>query len=52
MDSERAWMRLRKAVLRYVASEMDEPHAHYDAELEYCQDMVLQAARDLIAETP
>lgn len=41
--------KLTQAVLRKLMSEMDEPNANYAAELEYCDDMILEAARELIA---
>lgn len=36
---------LIKACVRWHTSEQDEPNAHYDAELEYCEDMIAAAAR-------
>lgn len=41
--------RLIQAVLRLVASERSEPHAHYGDELDYCHDMILEAAQGLAA---
>lgn len=35
---------LIRAVLRLVSSERDESHANYDAELEYCNEMLFEAA--------
>lgn len=35
-------MVLRETLTRYLASEKAEPSAYYDAELEYCEDMVKQ----------
>lgn len=40
--------KLIKAVLRRVSSERDEPNAHYADELDYCDDMILQAAYELV----
>ena len=40
--------KIEKAVLRKKSSEMDEPHAAYDAELEYCDDMIGIAAMELV----
>lgn len=48
MNVAKARNQLVKAVLRYVSSELDEPHAHYDAELELCEDMIFRAAKELI----
>lgn len=31
---------LIRAVLRRVSSERDDPNAYFDAELEYCDDMI------------
>jgi len=42
---------LKQAVLRWVSSEMDDPNAHHDAELEYSEDMILDAARRLSEAT-
>jgi hypothetical protein len=42
---------LKRAVLRWVMSEMDDPHSSYDAELEYCHDMIVDAAKRLAAAT-
>jgi hypothetical protein len=35
---------LIQAALRWTADQMDEPSAHYDAQLEYDEDMLLEAA--------
>lgn len=40
--------KLLRAALRLLAAERAEPHASFDAELEYAQDMVADAACDLV----
>jgi hypothetical protein len=40
--------KLIKAVLRRVSSERDEPHANFDDELDYCNDMIFAAAKELV----
>ncbi len=39
---------LIRAVLRRVSAEREEPHSSYEAEMEYCDDMILSFARDLV----
>lgn len=41
--------RLIEACVRWHTSEQDEPNAYYAAELEYCEDMILEAAQALVA---
>lgn len=36
--------RLLQAALRYLSAERAEPHAHSDAELEYADDLLVEAA--------
>lgn len=49
MSANEAQSKLVEAVQRWVSSEAMEPHAHYDAELELCDEMILEAARELVA---
>ncbi len=49
MSIDAARAKLTRACLRRLASEYDDPHAHYDDELEYCDDMILEAAKELVA---
>jgi hypothetical protein len=37
------------AVLRRLTGERQEPHAHWSAELEYSDDLIFEAARELVA---
>lgn len=37
-----------RAVLSILAAERSEPHAHSDAEAEYADDQLLDAARRLV----
>lgn len=39
---------IAKIVLRRLGSEMEDPSADFDAELEYCDDMLVGAARRLV----
>ena len=50
MSSIDARERVIRSVLRLVASERDDAHAAYDAELEYANDMLDEAVLDLAAE--
>jgi hypothetical protein len=36
--------RLIEACVRWHTSEQDQPNAYYAAELEYCEDMIAEAA--------
>lgn len=40
--------KLVSAVLRLVSSERDQPNAHYSDEVDYCHDMIDQAAKELV----
>ena len=42
---------LMRWCLRRAGSERDQPNAHYDAELEYCDDQIALAARELAVLT-
>lgn len=37
-----------QVALRRLSSERDEPNAHFDDELEYCDDLLVEAARELV----
>lgn len=52
IDITEARERVIHACLRRAASERgDENASSYAAELEYCDEMILEAARELIAAT-
>lgn len=40
--------RLISVVLRRLGSERDEQNAHYADELDYCDDLLLEAAENLV----
>jgi hypothetical protein len=48
INVEDARIKLAKVVLRYLSSEMDEPNAHYDDELDLCNDMTEEAAKEFV----
>lgn len=35
-------------VLRLLSSERDDAYAHYSDEIDYCHDMILEAAKELV----
>jgi hypothetical protein len=52
MDYDQIRDRLVEVCVRYSHSAEAEPHSSYDAELEYCDDMILEQARLLVAAAP
>lgn len=52
MSAERyARADLMRAVLRQIGNDHAEPHAHLDADREYADELILAAARALVAAT-
>lgn len=50
MSTERiaATEQIIQVVLRMLSNEHSEPHAHLGDDMEYCEDMLLDAARRLV----